>query len=101
MSHGWSPKDKSIAKTAVERARHRAEQEALRFYAEYKVRNIGDLWALELLIRGWRKERDYFCFNHAEANRQLALWLSKGWILLPDLQNMSQERLADILAIRI
>jgi hypothetical protein len=48
MSHGWSPNDKAIAKAAAERARRRAEQEALALHANYKVNSVDDLWALEL-----------------------------------------------------
>jgi len=53
MSHGWSPNDKAVAKTAAERARRRAEQEAIRLHDEYKVNSIEDLWALELRIPEW------------------------------------------------
>jgi hypothetical protein len=50
MSHGWSQNDKAVAKVAVERARRRAEQEAMQLHQNYKVENIDDLWRLELRI---------------------------------------------------
>jgi len=37
MSHGWSAEDKGIAKAAAERARRRAEQEAIALHATYKI----------------------------------------------------------------
>jgi hypothetical protein len=37
MSQGWTPSDKAVAKVAADRARRRAEQEAIRFHADYKM----------------------------------------------------------------
>src|SRR4051812_2185232 len=94
MSHGWTPNDKAVAKAAAERARRRAEQEAIRLHAEYKIDSIDALWALELKIREWRRDRQHcFTLNYEHANQQLAEWLSRGWLLDSDLQSMSPERL--------
>ena len=97
MSHGWSADDKGIAKAAAERARRRAEQEAIALHAAYKVNSIDDLWALELKIRGWRKDRKHcFTLNYPRADEQLAGWLARGWLLESDIQRMSPERLQAI-----
>ena len=94
MSHGWTLNDKAVAKAAAERARRRAEQEAMRLHADYKIKSIDDLWALELKIRGWRKDRKHcFTLNYQRADEQLAGWLARGWLLKSDLQRMSPERL--------
>lgn len=94
MSHGWKPNDKAIAKAAAERARRRAEQEAIRLHADYKVKTIEDLWALELKIREWRKGRQHcFTLNYERASEQLADWLARGWLHESDLERMSPERL--------
>jgi hypothetical protein len=99
MNSGWTPNDKAVAKAAAERARRRAEQEAMRLYAEYKVRSIDDLWALEQKIREWRKIRGHsFGLEYQRANQQLAGWLSMGWLLESDLKHMSPERLSAIKA---
>ena len=93
MNHGWTPDDKAVAKVAAERARRRAEQEAIRLHAVYKINSIEDLWALELRIREWRKERQRaFTLEYVRANQQLANWLAKGWLLESDLERMSPER---------
>jgi len=97
MGHGWSANDKGIAKAAAERARRRAEQEAITLHAAYKIKSIEDLWALELKIREWRKDRQHrFTLNFQRANEQLAEWLSRGWLLESDLARMSSERLTEI-----
>jgi hypothetical protein len=97
MSHGWSQGDKSVVKVATERARRRAEQEAMQLHQNYKVENIDDLWRLELQIREWRKERQYqFGLNYETANRQLAHWLVRGWLQKSELARLSQERLNEI-----
>jgi len=94
MSHGWTPNDKAVAKAAADRARRRAELEAIRLHAEYKINGIDDLWALELQIRAWRRDRQHcFTLNYERANEQLAEWLSRGWLQDSDLQSMSPERL--------
>jgi hypothetical protein len=94
MSHGWTPDDKAVARAAAERARRRAEQEAIRLHADYKVNSVEDLWALELKIREWRRERRHcFTLNYERANDQLAEWLARGWLHESDLRRMSQERL--------
>jgi hypothetical protein len=94
MSHGWTLNDKAVAKAAAERARRRAEQEAMRLHADYKIKSIDDLWALELKIREWRKERKHcFTLNYQRVDKQLAGWLARGWLLESDLQRMSPERL--------
>jgi hypothetical protein len=94
MSHGWTPNDKAVAKAAAERARRRAELEAIRLHADYKIESIDDLWALELKIREWRKDRKHcFTLNYERADEQLAGWLARGWLLASDLQRMSPERL--------
>jgi len=97
MSRGWSESDKAVAKVATERARRRAEQETIKLHQNYKVENIDDLWRLELQIRQWRKERQYqFGLSYETANKQLAHWLAKGWLLESDLARMSPERLNEI-----
>jgi hypothetical protein len=97
MSHSWSADDKGIAKAAAERARRRAEQEAIALHATYKINSIDDLWALELKIRQWRKDRQHrFTLNFQRANEQLAAWLCRGWLLESDLTRMSPERLNEI-----
>jgi len=94
MSHGWTPNDKAVAKAAADRARRRAEQEAIRLHAEYKINGIDDLWALELKIREWRRDRQHcFTLNYERANEQLSGWLARGWLLNSDLERMSPERL--------
>jgi hypothetical protein len=94
MSHGWTLNDKAVAKAAAERARCRAEQEAMRLHADYKIKSIDDLWALELKIREWRKDRKHcFTLNYQRADEQLARWLARGWLLESDLQRISPERL--------
>ena len=94
MSHGWTANDKAVAKAAADRARRRAEQEAIRLHAQYKVNSVEDLWALELKIREWRRGRRHcFTLNYERANEQLAGWLAKGWLQESDLQRMSPERL--------
>ena len=99
MSNHWSPKDKAVAKTAAERARRRAEQEAITLHANYKINGIDDLWALELTIRQWRKERQYcFTMNFQTANEQLSEWLSRGWLLESELNSLSPEHLNAIKA---
>ena len=100
MSDHWSPKDKAIAKNAAERARRRAEQEAIALHANYKINGIDDLWALELKIRQWRKERQYcFTMNFQTANQQLSEWLSRDWLLESELNSLSPERLNAIKAV--
>jgi hypothetical protein len=97
MSHGWSQNDKGVAKAAAERARRRAEQEAMQLHQNYKVENIDDLWRLELKIREWRKERQYeFTLNYETANKRLAQWLARGWLQKSDLGRLSPERLDEI-----
>lgn len=99
MSYGWTPNDKAVAKAAAGRARSRAEQEAIRLHADYRISSIDDLWALELKIREWRKDRQYcFTLNYERANEQLAGWISRGWLLESDLARMSPERLNAIKA---
>ncbi len=99
MSNQWSPKDKAVAKTAAERAQKRAELEAITLHANYKINGIDDLWALELQIRHWRKERQYcFTMNFQTANEQLSQWLSRGWLLESELNSLSPERLNAIKA---
>jgi len=97
MSHGWSQSDKAVAKVAAERARRRAEQEAMQLHRNYKVENIEDLWRLELQIREWRKERQYqFTLNYETASKQLARWLARGWLQESDLARLSPEQLDEI-----
>jgi len=94
MSRGWTLNDKAVAKAAAERARRRAEHEAMRLHADYKIKSIDDLWALELKIREWRKDRKHcFTLNYQRADEKLAGWLARGWLLESDLQRMSPERL--------
>ena len=79
MSHGGTPNDKAVAKAAAERARRGAEQEAIRLHADYKIKSIDDLWALELKIREWRKDRKHcFTLNYQRADEQLAGWIAQG-----------------------
>ena len=102
MSHGWSQNDKAAAKVAAERARRRAEDEAIALHSQYKVASIDDLWALELHIRQWRKERQHrFTLNYERANEQLAGWLSCGWLHPSDLARFSPERLDAIATARV
>jgi hypothetical protein len=97
MSRGWSSNDKDVAKAAAERARRRAEEEAMRLHRDYRVESIDDLWRLELKIREWRQERQYrFTLNYETANQQLAHWLAKGWLHETDLAKISPERLDEI-----
>lgn len=99
MSSGWSQHDKAVAKSAVARARRRAEDEAIALHARYKVNSIGDLWALEQLIRQWRKEREGCgILNYQTADEQFAKWLARGWLHHSDLANLSPDRLAAIKA---
>ena len=94
MSQGWTPNDKAVARAAADRARRRAEQEAIRLHGAYKINSIDDLWSLELKIREWRKDRKHcFTLNFQKADEQLARWLGRGWLLESDLQRMSPERL--------
>ena len=99
MSTHWSPKDKAVAKTAAERARRRAEQEAIALHVNYKINGIDDRWARERKIRQWRKERQYcFTMNFQTANEQLSEWLYRGWLLESELNSLSPERLNAIKA---
>ncbi len=99
MSEKWSPSDKAVAKSAVERARRRAEEEAIALHRAYKINGIEDLWALELKIREWRKDRQHrFYLDFKIANKQLAEWLSRGWLHESDLTRMSPQRLHAIKA---
>lgn len=101
MSNGWSENDKAVVRTALERARRRAEQEALALHANYRIQTIEDLWALELKIREWRKERQtIFRFSYESAHRTIAELLSCGWLKQSELAHLSPDRLATILAIK-
>jgi len=97
MSKGWSLKDKQIAKAAAERARHRAEKEAISLHAEYRIDSIEDLWALEVKIREWRRDRQYqFTLNFETANQQIADWVSRGWLKQSDIEAFSEDHLKAI-----
>lgn len=94
MSQRWSESDRKVVKVALERARKRAEEKILKSYRDQKVRCIGDLWALELMIRDWRKQvgtKFYFSYEGIEA--LLHECLRKGWSELDDFQSLSEERL--------
>ena len=43
MSKGWSERDKKIVKTVIERAKRRAENEAVKQFQEIRVRSIEDI----------------------------------------------------------
>ncbi len=99
MSDGWSDSDKAVAKAAADRARKRAEEEAIALHAAYPIRVIDDLWRLEHVVRDWRKDRaGCGSFSYATANETFAKWLARGWLHLADLSRMSADRVADIKA---
>ena len=98
MSHGWSESDKNVVRTALERARKRAEDEALKLLNSQQIQNIDDLWKLELKIRDWRREYGdgRFYFSYESVERLLGEFLSRGWTLESDLASLSEERLENI-----
>ena len=100
MSHGWSEQDKKIIKTALARAQKRADEEALKLFQESRVQSIEQLWDMELKIRQWRKER--LCisvFSYEFAEHKIRELLEKGWLLMSDLQSLSEERRASVLGL--
>jgi hypothetical protein len=98
MNNGWTDSDKRIVKTALERARKRAEKEVLKRFRDSPVESVEDLWAMELTIRQWRKEcgsgRFYFAYERVE--ELLGEFLARGWTLETDLSSLSEERLENI-----
>jgi hypothetical protein len=96
MSHGWSDSDKQVAQKAAIRARSAAEEEALRFFRDYSVKTADDLWQLELKIREWRRDRQYFTLNYARAEEQVADWIARGWLRSSDVDAFSPTRLERI-----
>ena len=97
MSKGWSPSDKIVAQKAATKAKSTAESEAIRLHKETKIMRIEDLWALELKIREWRKERHHvFTINYDSIENDLARWINMGWIDISDIADFSDERLARI-----
>ena len=94
MSQGWSESDKDLVKGALARAQKRANDEALQLFKKESVRTIDDLWALELKIRDWKKERyGKFYFAYDTVEKLLADCMRRRWLNISDLQSMSEERL--------
>lgn len=99
MSHGWSEQDKKIVKTAFVRAQKRADDEALKLFHGSRVQSIEQLWDMELKIRQWRKERlGVSVFSYETVEHKIREHLEKGWLLAEDLQSLSEERRASVLA---
>ena len=97
MSQGWSESDKDVVKAALARAEKRANEEALQLFKKESVRTIDDLWALELKIRDWKKERyGKFYFAYDTVEKLLANCIKHRWLSISDLQTMSEGRLARI-----
>jgi hypothetical protein len=97
MSYGWSESDKNAVKVALERARRRAEDFVLREFHNQKIKEIDDLWALDLKIRDWRKEvHGKFYFSYDRVELLLHDCLKKGWSEWGDFQSLSEERLDNI-----
>jgi hypothetical protein len=79
MSKGWSPSDKIVAQKAATKAKSTAESEAIRLHKETKILRIEDLWALELKIREWRRDRQHvFTINYESVEGDLVGWINKG-----------------------
>ena len=101
MTQGWSDQDKGKVKALLDRARKRAEDEALELYRTAPVAKIDDLWAMEQQIRVWRKERKgVFYFSYDRIESQIADYLNRGWLLESDLDGLSEARRLRIAAMR-
>ena len=93
MSHGWSVSDKIAVKKLVQKARSAAETEAIRLHRDTRIERIEDLWALELAIREWRRERQHVVdISYASAEQRLADWIRRGWLSPSDVSLLSPER---------
>jgi hypothetical protein len=98
MNPRWTEQDKKIVRTAFVRAQKRADEEALKLFHESRVQTVEQLWEMELKIRQWRKERVCVSvFSYEFAGRKIQELLKQGWLLMSDLQSLSEERRAIVL----
>jgi hypothetical protein len=93
MSKGWSDSDKQAAQKLAAKAKSTAEREAIRLHRDTKIEKIEDLWAMELKIREWRRERQHsFAVNYETIEAEVAEWLVRDWLESSDLEAFSNGR---------
>jgi len=93
MSDGWSDTDKRAAQKIATRAKACAESEVLKLFHETQIESVDDLWALELKIREWRRDRQHvFNLVYARAEEQIAEWMKKRWLSERDIAILSPAR---------
>jgi len=92
----WNSKEKAVLKTAIDRARKRAEEEALKAFRSYRVSKVDDLWKLEQQIRARRKDHDDLYLHYESMEERLSRWIRRGWLKHSEISSLEETRLKRI-----
>ncbi len=92
----WNTKEKALLKVALDRAKKRAEEEALKAFKSFRVAKVDDLWKLEQQIRGWKKDREDLYLKYENMEERLARWLRIGWLKQSEISGLDETRLKRI-----
>lgn len=92
----WNSKEKAVLKTAIDRARKRAEEEALKAFRSYRVSKVDDLWKLEQQIRARRKDHDDLYLHYESMEERLSRWIRRGWLKHSEISGLEETRLKRI-----